>query len=34
MLLRCVDASEAKKILKEMYEGTYGSHENRHMMTK
>ena len=32
MLLRCVDAVKAKKILKEINEGIYGTHVNRYMM--
>ncbi|XP_012483018.1 uncharacterized protein LOC105797618 [Gossypium raimondii] len=29
VLLRCMDAVEAKKILKEVHEGIYGTHANR-----
>ena len=32
MLLRCVDAIEARKILKEIHEGICGTHANGHMM--
>ena len=34
MLLRCVDANEAKKILEEVHEGVCGSHANGHMTAK
>ena len=34
MLLRCVDAIEARKILKEIHEGICGTHANGHMMAR
>jgi len=34
VLLRCVDAKEAKLILKEIHEGTFGTHMNGHAMAK
>ena len=34
VLLRGVDANEAKKILKEVHEGACGSHASGHMTTK
>jgi len=34
MLLRCVDAKEAKLILKEVHEGTFGTHMNGHSMAR
>ena len=33
-LLRCVDASEAKRILEEVHEGVCGTHTNGHMMSR
>ena len=33
-LLRCVDAAEAQKILKEIHEGSFGTHANRHSMAR
>ncbi|KAA3483326.1 RNA-directed DNA polymerase [Gossypium australe] len=34
VLLRCVDAVEAKKILEEIHEGVYGAHANSFTMAK
>ena len=34
MLLRCVDADEAKKIVHEIHEGVYGTHANGHVMAR
>ena len=34
VLLRCVDAHEAKRIMKAIHEGIYGTHANGHMMAK
>ncbi|XP_052735536.1 uncharacterized protein LOC128197521 [Vigna angularis] len=34
VLLRCVDAKEAELILKEVHEGTFGTHMNGHSMTR
>ena len=34
MLLICVDANKAKRILKEIHEGVYGTHTSGHMMTQ
>ena len=34
MLLRCVHAIEARKILKETHEGICGTHANGHMMAR
>ena len=34
MLLRCVDAIEARKILKEIHEGICGTHASGHMMAR
>ncbi|XP_027348294.1 uncharacterized protein LOC113859811 [Abrus precatorius] len=34
VLLRCVDASEARKIMKEIHEGSFGTHANGHAMAK
>ena len=34
LLLRCVDAIEARKILKEIHEGICGTHANRHRAVK
>ncbi|RDX81085.1 Gypsy retrotransposon integrase-like protein 1, partial [Mucuna pruriens] len=33
-LLRCVDDQEAKEIIKEMHEGTFGTHANGHSLTQ
>ena len=33
-LLRCVDAGEAKKIVHEIYEGTWGTHASGHVMAR
>ena len=32
ILLRCVDSSEADKIVEEIHEGVYGTHANGHRM--
>ena len=34
MLLRCVDADEAKKIVHEIHEGVYGTHASGHVMAR
>ena len=34
VLLRCVDASEAEKILKEVHEGSFGTHANGYAMAR
>ena len=34
MLLKCVDAIKARKILKEIHEGICGTHANGHMMAR
>ena len=34
MLLRCVDANEAKNIVHEIHEGVCGTHVNGHVMTR
>ena len=34
MLLRCVDASEAKKIVHEIHEGVCGTHTSGHVMAR
>ena len=34
MLLRCVDADEAKKIVREIHEGVCGTHANGHVMAR
>ena len=34
ILLRCVDASEAKKVFYEIHEGVCGTHANVHMMAR
>ena len=34
ILLRCVDASEAKKIVHEIHEGVCGTHASRHVMAR
>ena len=34
MLLRCVDAIEARKILKEIHEEICGTHSNGYMMAR
>ena len=34
MLLRCVNADEAKKIVHEIHEGVYGTHANGHVMAR
>ena len=34
ILLRCVDADEAKKIVHEIYEGVCGTHASGHVMTR
>ena len=34
ILLRCVDADEAKKIVYEIHEGACGTHASRHVMTR
>ena len=34
MLLRCVDAMEARKILKEVHEGICSTHASGHMMAR
>ncbi|RDX76481.1 hypothetical protein CR513_43525, partial [Mucuna pruriens] len=32
MLLRCVDKKEAKEIMEEIHEGTFGTHSNGHAL--
>ena len=34
VLLRCVDAREAKQILVEVHEGSFGTHANVHAMAR
>ena len=34
ILLRCVDANKAKKIVHEIHEGVYGTHANGHIMAR
>ena len=34
ILLRCVDASEAKKIIHEIHEGVCGTHASEHVMAR
>ena len=34
ILLRCVDASEAKKIVHEIHEGVCGTHTSGHVMAR
>jgi len=34
VLLRCVDAKEAEVILKDVHEGTFGTHMNGHSMAR
>ena len=34
ILLRCVDANEANKIVHEIHEGVYGTHTNRYVMAR
>ena len=34
ILLRCVDASEAKKIVHDIHEGVCGTHANGHVMAR
>ena len=34
ILLRCVDADEAKKIVHEIHEGVYGTHASGHVMAR
>ena len=34
ILLRCVDADEAKKIVHEIHEGVCGTHASRHVMAR
>ena len=34
ILLRCVDATEAKKIMREIQEGVCGTHVSRHVMAR
>ncbi|XP_027357424.1 uncharacterized protein LOC113866825 [Abrus precatorius] len=34
VLLRCVDASEAQKIMEEIHEGSFGTYANGHAMAK
>ena len=34
ILLRCVDANKAKKIVHEIYEGIYGTHASGHVMAR
>ena len=34
ILLRCVDASEAKKIVHEIHEGVCGTHASGHIMAR
>ena len=34
ILLRCVDADEAKKIIHEIHEWVYGTHANGHVMAR
>ena len=34
ILLRCVDASEAKKIVHEIHEGVFGTHASGHVMVR
>ena len=33
-LLRCMDKSEAKKIMEDIHEGTFGTHSSGHTMAK
>ena len=34
VLMRCVDASEAKRIIEEVHDGVCGAHSNGHMMAR
>ena len=34
ILLRCVNANEAKKIVQEIHEGVCGTHANGHVMVR
>ena len=34
ILLRCVNAGQAKKIVHEIHEGVYGTHANGHVMAR
>ncbi|WRX28546.1 Reverse transcriptase domain - like 10 [Theobroma cacao] len=34
VFFRCVDVTEANKIMKEVHEGTYGAHANGHMLAR
>jgi len=34
VLLRCVDAREAEKMLVEVHEGSFGIHPSRHAMAR
>ena len=34
ILLRCVDAEDAKKIVHEIHEGVYGTHASGHVMAR
>ena len=34
VLLRCVDANEAKKIVREIHESVCGTHASRHVMAR
>ena len=34
ILLTCVDANEAKKIVHEIHEGVYGTHASEHVMAR
>ena len=34
VLLRCVDAREAERMLMEVHEGSFGTHANRHAMAR
>ena len=34
VLLRCIDSSEASRIVEDIHQGVCGTHANRHRMTK
>ena len=34
VLLRCVDSSEVEQLLRELHEGSFGTHANRHAMAR
>lgn len=34
VLLKCVDATKAEKIIKEVHEGSFGTHSNGHAMAR